>query len=413
MTQYGETVAAIDVHKAMLAVVVATAGEQDETLWFSRKFGTRRNQLLELRTWLGEMQVTTVAMESTALYWRPVWLALEGQFRLILAQARSTTGPRGRKGDWVDARRILRRLRANDLTVSFVPDAEQRQWRLLTRSRIRYQAQIARLRNQIEGLLEEGQIKISSLLSDLLGVSGWRILQALADGDSDAEKMAGLGHAQLRATKAELTEALSATLHPPLRLLLRQALDQIDLLRRQVQAVDEAIAALLHPWQDAVTRLCQVPGVSTVAAAALVAELGPEARAFASAAKAASWAGVCPGRQESAGVSTNNRCPQGNRVLKRLLNQCAIAASRVKGCHFQQLFRRLLPRLGYQKTLGAIAHRLLVIVWKLLHHHLSYQEPEETADSRALHRRTLRHLRALKALGYQVELKLAAATPGT
>ena len=174
---YG-VMAGIDVHKRMLAVVVAVLGEQ-EIEYRQRKFGTSYGELEGLTEWLSQQQVSEIAMESTAQYWRPVWLALEGRFRLHLAQPRSTLAPRGRKSDFADATRIVRRLLAEDLTLSYVPDREQRQWRAMTRLRVRMSTQQVRLRNQMEGLLEEGRIKLSSVVSDLLGVSGRAILWAM------------------------------------------------------------------------------------------------------------------------------------------------------------------------------------------------------------------------------------------
>jgi transposase len=242
-TMNGEVVAGIDVHKAMLAVVVARPG-QNETEYLSRKFGAGRYQLKELVDWLLKLDVRRVAMESTAQYWRPVWYALEPYFQLILAQPRSTAAPRGRKMDFADAQRIVRRLLADDLTISFVPEAEQRRWRLLTRARTTAMQQITRLRNQIEGLLEEGQIKLSSLLSDLLGLSGWRMLQALAKGESDPEALAKLAHEHVRASQEQLREALDGRMDSGHRLLLRQSLEQIEQLRKQAEELDQEIVRL-------------------------------------------------------------------------------------------------------------------------------------------------------------------------
>jgi transposase len=174
-------VAGIDVHKVMLAVVLGVV-ESQEIRWKRQRFGTTNNEIRRLSEWLAEQQVSEVAMESTAQYWRPVWIALEGQFQLHLAQARSTTGPRGRKSDFADATRIVKRLLSSDLTLSYVPDAEQRRWRLLTRGRQQLIRDRVRLQSQLEGLLEEAQIKLSSVISNLLGSSGRRILQALAAG---------------------------------------------------------------------------------------------------------------------------------------------------------------------------------------------------------------------------------------
>jgi transposase len=352
-----EVVAGIDVHKAMLAVVIARPG-QNATEYVSRKFGAGRWQLKELIDWLLELGVGRVAMESTAQYWKPVWYALEPFFQLVLAPPRSTAAPRGRKMDFADAKRIVRRLLADDLTISFVPEAEQRRWRLLTRARTAAMQQITRLRNQIEGLLEEGQIKISGLLSDLLGLSGWRMSQALAKGESNPEVLAKLAHEHVRASQEQLLEALDGRMESAHRLLLKQSLDQIDQLREQAEELDQEIARLFTPHQAAIKRLCAVPGISLTAAFQIVAEIGAQARTFAAPGKLASWAGLCPGREESAGVSVSNRCASGNRTLKRVLTQCAWAAVRNNKSQFYRLFQRWRAGLGPRKAIIAVAHRM-------------------------------------------------------
>jgi hypothetical protein len=212
-------IAGIDVHKKMLAVVVANARDL-ELQSECRRFGTGRSELGALSAWLKEHAVQEVAMESTAQYWRPVWLALEGQCSLPLAQARSNRGARGRKGDFRDAKRIVSRLLSGDLILSYVPEAEQRCWRTLTRTKHQLTRDRVRLQSQLEGLLEECQIKLSSVVSDLLGASGRRILSAIAGGESDPIRLAELGDERLRARKAELIDALSGQTQPMQRQIL-------------------------------------------------------------------------------------------------------------------------------------------------------------------------------------------------
>ena len=401
MSLNNEVVAGIDVHKAMLAVVVARP-EQNETEYLSRKFGAGRWQLKELVDWLRELGVRRVAMESTAQYWKPVWYALEPFFQLILAQPRSTAAPRGRKMDFADAKRIVRRLLADDLTISFVPEAEQRRWRLLTRARTTAMQQITRLRNQIEGLLEEGQIKISGLLSDLLGLSGWRMLRALAKGESDPQTLAKLAHEHVRASQDQLQEALDGRMESAHRLLLRHSLDQIEQLRKQVEELDQQIARLFGQHHDAIERLCVAPGISLTAAFQIVAEIGPQAKTFASPGKLASWAGLCPGREESAGVSVSNRCARGNRTLKRVLTQCAWAAVRNKKSQFYRLFQRWRGALGVRKAIIAVAHRMLLVIWKLLHEGETYTDAGCQLTPETIRRRMLKCVKGLEALGFRV-----------
>jgi transposase len=309
--------------------------------------------------------------------------------------------------DFADARRIVRRLLADDLTISFVPEAEQRRWRLLTRARTAAMQQITRSRNHIEGLLEEGQIKISGLLSDLLGLSGWRMLQALSNGESDPEILAKLAHEHVHASQEELQEALDGHMDSAHRLLLRQSLELIEQLRRQTEELDQEIARLFQEQQDTIGRLCAVPGISLTAAFQLLAEIGSQARSFVSPRKLASWAGLCPGREESAGVSVSNRCARGNRALKRVLTQCAWAAVRNKKSQFSRLFQRWRFTLGARKAITAVAHRMLLVVWKLLHEGQVYTDPGCQLSPETIRRRMLKCVKGLEALGFRVVIRTA------
>jgi transposase len=405
---YG-AVAGIDVHKRMLAVVVAVLGEQ-EIQYQQRKFGTSYGELEGLSEWLRQQQVGEIAMESTAQYWRPVWLALEGRFRLHLAQPRSTLAPRGRKSDFADATRIVRRLLAEDLTLSYVPDREQRQWRAMTRLRVRMSTQQVRLRNQMEGLLEEGRIKLSSVVSDLLGVSGRAMLWAMVHGTSDPTKLSALASYKLATPTVQLQEALRGELDDSQRLLLKMLLEQWEQLATHIQQLETQMTRALQSWQPAIQRLVEIPGISHVAAHQIIAEVGPEASAFLAPEKLASWVGVCPGTQESAEVSYSSRSPKGNPMLRRLLTQCAWAAVQVKGSIFEQKFRTLLPRLGAKPAIWAIAHRLLRVIWKVLHDKVSYLE-RGLLDLQALERRRKRYVRQLRKLGFAVTLTPLAPEP--
>jgi transposase len=407
---YG-VVAGIDVHKRMLAVVVAVLKEQ-EIEYQQRRFGTTYSELEELAQWLHQLQVSEIAMESTAQYWRPVWIALEGQFRLHLAQPRSTLAPRGRKSDFADATRIVRRLVAEDLTLSYVPDREQRQWRTMTRMRVRMSTQQVRLRNQMEGLLEEGRIKLSSVVSDLLGVSGRNILWAMVRGTSDPAQLALLASYKLTTPAAQLLEALRGDLDWGQRLLLKMLLEQWEQLATHIEQLETEMTKALQAWQPATQRLVEIPGISHIAAQQILAEVGPEASAFLAPEKLASWVGVCPGAQESAEVSYSSRSAKGNPMLRRLLTQCAWAAVKVKGSIFEQKFRILLPRLGAKPAIWAIAHWLLRVIWKVLHDKVSYIE-RGILDVHALERRRKRYVRQLRKLGFAVTLTPLEAQPAT
>jgi len=396
-------VAGIDVHKRMVAAVITNARES-ELHFECRRFGTTVSELRQLGAWLQAHAVQELAMESTAQYWKPVWLALEGQCRLHLAQARSNRAPRGRKTDFRDAQRVVSRLLSGDLILSFVPDAEQRGWRTLTRTKHQLTRDRVRLQGQLESLLEESQIKLSSLVSDLLGASGRRILRALATGETDPARLAALGDKRLRASPAELTDALSGQVSPLHRQILGLFLARLELIEAQVVQLEQVIAEALQRHAEAITRLAEVPGFGVDSAQQIIAEIGPTAAAFPSAAQLASWVGVCPGRNESAGVSSSNRSAKGNRTMRRLLDQLAHAAVRKEGTHLQLVFRRLSTRMAYNKAIWAIAHRLCRLIWKILHQGVRYVEHGLAPTPLMVKRRRQRLVTQLRSMGYQVAL---------
>ena len=403
-------VAGIDVHKKMLAVVVVDEEHPQQALE-QRKFGTNAGELKHLTAWLESHGVSLVVMESTALYWRPVWLALEGEYILHLAQAQSNAAPRGRKSDYADALRLARRFLAAELRLSFVPDAEQRTWRCLSRSKHQKRRRRVQIQNQIEALLEESQIKLSSVITDLLGVTGYRTLKALAKGETDPAKLVALAADNLRASKEQLAEAVSGPMQNRHRRVLAMQLEELDLLDKHIAELSRQLGDALRFHQDAVVRLCEMPGVREDAAWQMIAELGPEAATFETAEQMASWIGVCPGREESAGESKSNRSPKGNRTMRRVLNQVAWSAVRTKDSFFRELYHRLIPRLGVHKAIWAIAHRMAKVMWKILHDKVRYIERGPLAlDPAAMKRRVTKLARQMRRLGYTIEIKPVAVS---
>lgn len=398
-------VAGIDVHKKMLAVVVAEV-KVGEMEFQRRRFGSTRGQLRELADWLGQQGVKEAVMESTAQYWRPVWLALEGSCELHLAQARSNKARRGRKSDFRDAERLVHRFLADELVLSFVPDEEQRGWRWLTRTRYSLVRERSRVQSQVEGLLEDAQIKLSSKITDLLGVSGRRILEALADpqgGPLDPSQLASLGDPNLRASREELQDALDGRWLPRHRLLLGMHVERLRLLDQQIEQLYVEIGEAMKPHQEAVSRLSEVPGFGPDSAMQVIAEVGPAAATFPSPEQMSSWVGCCPGQNESGGKSNSEQSPKGNRTMRRLLDQAAQAAVKKKGSFFQHLYRRLLARKGEQMAIWAVAHRLCELVWRILHEHVSYIEKGAlTGDPKTIKRRQRRLAAEFRKLGFQV-----------
>lgn len=360
-------------------------------------------------------------MESTAQYWKPVWGVLERYWTAVcrkreggrpmsgtlhLAQAQSNRAPSGRKNDFADAERLVKRLVARELTLSFVPDPEQRLWRTLMRRKYQLTRDRVRLQNQLEALLEEAYIKLSSLVSDLLGVSARRMLKGLAEGETDPAALAALADASLRATQEQLRDALGACreLNPIYRRLLKMALEELQLIEKQVSQLDQEMADLLRPYQDQVQRLAEVPGLGVDSAQQMIAEVGATAATFPSEGHLSSWVGACPGDDQSAGVSHSHRSPKGNRPMRRILNQAANAAVKHKGSIFEILYRRYVPRLGHKQTIGVIAHRLCRLVWKILHQGARYEERGPAVSRKSKQKRAARMIRELKSLGYRVEL---------
>ena len=414
-------IAGIDVHKKMLAVAVADVEVEGDYHFERLKVGTSPVQLRALADWLVEREVDEVVMESTAQYWRPVWEALERYWRpkrrmrvnasplsgtLHLAQAQSNRAAGGRKRDFPDAERLVKRLVAQELTLSFVPDAEQRLWRTVMRRKYQITRSRVQLHNRLESLLEEAHIKVSSVVSDLLGTSARRMLQAVGDGETDAAALAALADQRLRATPEQLRDAFGACadLHPVYRRLVKLTLDELRLIEDHLAQLDHQMAQLLAHHHDAVQRLAEVPGLGVDSAQQIIAEVGARAAAFPSAKQLASWMGACPGNEESAGVNYSHRCPKGNRQMRRVLNPAANAAVKAKGTIFAIVYRRLVPRLGHAQAIGAIAHRLCRLIWKLLHQGIRYEERGPAVSQEAKKVRARKMIRELRTLGYRVEL---------
>jgi transposase len=421
-------IAGIDVHKKVLAVVVADVEVEGEYQFERRQFGSNPEQLRLLSEWLLEQQVEEAVMESTAQYWRPVWETLEQYWQPIsqkregaspmsgalhLAQALSNRGRRGRKRDFPDAERLVKRLVAQELTLSFVPDAEQRLWRTVMRRKYQLTRDRVQLQNRLEALLEQAHIKLSSLVSDLLGASARRMLKALADGETSPVALAALADQRLRATPTQLCDALGACteLNPVYRRLLKMMLEELQFVEQQVAKLDQEMASLLLQHQGAVERLAEVPGLGADSAQQIIAEVGAHAATFPSAKNLSSWVGACPGDDESAGVSRSHRSPKGNRHMRRILNQAANAAVKHKGSIFEIVYRRLVPRLGHNQSIGAIGNRLCRLIWLILHQGVRYDERGPAVSRNSRQRRTAKMIRELRLLGYRIEPNVQLTNP--
>ena len=397
--------AGLDVHKAtVVAGVRLVAG--GKVAREVRTFGTTTAGLLELAAWLGESGCTHVAMEATGVYWRPVWHVLaEGGFDLVLANAAQVKNVPGRKTDVGDAAWLAELLAHGLVRASFVPDAPTQELRALLRTRKQLVREKASHTLRLQKTLEDANIKLDGVLTDLLGKSGRAMLEALAAGEDDPAKLAALAHPRLAATPERLREALRGRATRHHRFLLRLHLDQIDGLDAAVARVDQEVEGHLAPFRVAVDLLTSVPGVGPLAARVIVAEIGLDMGRFPTAGHLVSWAGLCPRSDESAGKRRSARLRRGSPWLKTTLVQCAWAASRRKASYLQAQFHRLRARRGPKRAVCAVAASILTAAYHMLQDGTAYQDlGPDHFDRRAKEVQARRLVRRLAALGYAVEL---------
>ena len=409
MRVMNERCAGLDVHqKTVVACALMGSAGSDPELE-RRTWTTTTSQLLELGDWLRERGITHVAMESTGTYWKPVWAVLEGQFDLTLCNAAHVKQVPGRKTDQRDAEWIADLLRHGLLKKSFVPPQPQQDLRELTRYRAQVSADRSAVSNRIRKLLEGANLKLGSVVSDVMGVSGRRMLEAIVEGETDLEKLADLALGQLKHKREQLIEALRGRVRDHHRTMLRLELAQWRFLDALVMELEKVIETSLRPFAEAVELVKTIPGFSDVSAAATVAEIGAGMEQFADAGHLASWAGLCPGNHESAGKHYSGKTRGGNIWLKRILCQVAWAASHTRNTYFTALFRRIAAKRGKKRAILAVAHSILVTLHALLKNRQTYQDlgidyfDQKNADGLKRY-----CLRKLEALGHKVTLEAAA-----
>jgi transposase len=350
-----------------------------------------------------------VGLEATGVYWKPVWHVLEGGFELVLANAAHIRNVPGRKSDVNDAVWIADLLAHGLIRASFVPPRPIQDLRDLTRTRRQLVREIVQHAQRLQRVLEDANVKLGSVVSDVLGVSGRRIVRALIDGETDAERLAALGHGRLRCSRRELTEALCGAVTEHHRFLLGQHLRTIEQLEETVAAFEARLEGLLEPFRADLTRLTTIPGISTTAAQILLAEIGADMAVFPSAGHLLSWAGLCPRLDESAGKHRSTRLRKGAPWLKPVLVQCAWAAARTKNTYLQTRFLRIKARRGPKKAAVAVAASILTAAYHMLRDGLDYQDlgPAHLAR-RDSARVATRLARRIRELGYEVEIRAAA-----
>jgi transposase len=369
-----ERCAGLDIHKKSVYACVICLGEKGGKRQQVRSFGTMTADLLKLSDWLRELEVTHVAMEATGVYWRPVWAVLEGQFELLLVNPHHIQAMPGRKTDAKDCEWIADLLQHGLLRGSFVPPTEIQDLRDLTRYRAELTQAQNRVANRIQKLLEQCNIKLSSVASNALGVSGRQMIEAIIAGENDPERLAGLARRRLRAKIPELQLALRGKVRDHHRFLLQEFLDEWRALGERIVRIEQEIELRMVPFEHAVALWQSIPGMDRVTASNLVAEIGVNMGQFPSAQHLASWAGLCPGNNESAGKRMSGTTREGNKWLRRTLCQSAWAVTRKKDCYLSAQFRRLAARRGMKRAVMAVAHTMLTIAYTMLKTGRSYQE---------------------------------------
>ena len=401
----------LDVHKKTVVACLMILAADGSLIKQVRTFGTMTEDLLALSDWLLAAGCTHVAMESTGSYWKPVWNVLEGNFELVLVNAQHIKAVPGRKTDVKDCEWIAELLRHGLLRGSFVPDREQRELRELTRYRTTLTEEHTAEVNRVQKTLEGGNIKLASVATDLMGKSGREMLAALVAGNIDAEAMADLARGKLRDKLPELRKALSGQVGHHQRFMLAEQLAHIDDLDERIARLDAEIEERMRPFAELINRLDAIPGVGRRIAHVIIAEVGTDLSRFATAGHLASWAGMCPGNNESAGKRKSGKTRKGNSALRAALIEAGHAAGKKKDSYLRAQYHRLTARRGRNKAAVAVGHTILGIAYHLITNEHSFYSDlgVHYFDERDRDRVQNRLVHRLEALGYTVSLEPAAA----
>jgi transposase len=405
-----ERPAALDVHKAQVTACVRVPGPGRERVQEVVQFQTTVRGLLTLRDWLKAHRVTQVAMEATGVFWKPVWAVLEDDFELLLVNARHVKQVPGRKTDVSDAAWLCQLLEAGLLRASFVPPKPIRALRQLTRYRKAQIKERQREANRLHKALEDTGIKLDCVATDILGVSGRAMLDALVAGTTDPEVLADLARGRLRKKIPALREALEGRFDSLHALLIGSILAHLDFLDEQIERLSDAVEEQLRPFQPAIELLRTLDGIETRTAQNILAEIGVDMSVFPSAAQLASWAGQCPGNDQSAGKRRSGRTRKGSKWLDDALKDAAMAAIRTNDSYLQAQYQRLRPRVGHGRALGAVKHSIICACWHMLTTGETYRDlGGDYFRRRDPERQTKRLVAQLERLGHTVTLEKAAA----
>jgi transposase len=402
-----ERCAGIDIGKRFLLCCVLTGAANAEPASQTRRFDTNVRDLEEMSEWLKQENVTHVVMESTGSYWIPVFNILESHFVVVLANPEEVKNRKGHKTDRKDAEHLADLLRHNHVRASYIPPEPVRQLRDLTRRRIQLTQDASRERNRVQKLLEQANVKISSVLTDVFGVSGQHMLLALLDGAATPAEVAQLARGTAQRKIPQIIDALEGNrMSDHLPVLIRSCLRHLACLEEEVEELDAEIIRRMQlpPFQAAFALLQTVPGIGQLSAATILAETGTDLAAFPTAEQMASWAGLCPGNRESAGIQKGRQTTHGNPYLRMTLVQCAWAAARKQDSLFRARFQQLSPRRGQKRAIMAVAHSMLIVLYCMLTRNVPYYGAQDAPKQRRRQYRAHHHLRSLRRLGLTVQI---------
>ncbi|PYV42147.1 MAG: IS110 family transposase [Acidobacteria bacterium] len=400
----------LDVHKKFVVACLLMIDDNGEEIRQVRRFQTDTAELLRLLDWLVTAGCEAVAMESTGVYWKPVYNLLEGgPMELLVVNAQSIKGLPGRKTDVQDAEWIAELLQHGLVQGSFIPSRFQRDLRDLTRARTTLVQERAGVVNRLQKVLEDANIKLAGVATDVLGVSGRAMLEALVAGQTDPQQLAELAKGRMRKKMAQLRQALAGRFGPHHRFLISEHLSHIDFLDESIERLSQEIAERLRPFEEELQLLDTIPGVNRQTAEELAAEVGLDMSRFPTGHHLASWAAMCPGHHESGGKRYSGKTRKGNRWLKLTLTEAAHGASHTKNTYLSSQFHRLVGRRGKKRALVAVAHSILVIAYYVLKRRQPYQDLGSNYFDE-LHRQTLQRnlIHRLEKLGYKVTLQTLA-----
>jgi transposase len=395
----------LDVHKKSIQACVRRIGKDGRIQQELRSFGTMTRNLRDLADWLFQEEVTHVAMESTGVYWKPIYNILEGRFKILLVNARHIKHVPGRKTDVKDSQWIADLLQSGLLTGSYIPDRAQRELRDLTRHRTKLVDQRASVVNRVHKVLEDANIKLGAVATDIMGKSGKDMIRAIINGEKDSAEMADLARRQLRGKIPQLQLALEGHVTDHHRFMLSELMEQLDHLDEKIDRFSQRIEDISRPFAEAIQEVARLPGFEKRAAEVVIAEIGCDMSPFPTSDHLNSWAGICPGNNRSADKRKSGKTTKGSKWLRATLAQAAWAASRKKNSYFRAQYGRLAGRRGKKRAVIAVAHSLLTVIYYVLRDHVEYKDLGQDYFDKLNSKRLVPYLvNRLKNLGYEVNL---------